>query len=95
MNENSNDNIHENTSMYLMVNAVAARVKALMRGSTPLVQIESNNLLDIAYEEIQRGLVNITASIPEKPEPTDEDLKPDPEEESVNKAKDTIPDTDV
>ncbi|UCF81794.1 MAG: DNA-directed RNA polymerase subunit omega [Acidobacteriota bacterium] len=56
-------------SRYLLTRVVAERAKILLQGSHPLIDLggKLKRPLDIAYEEIRRGLVRVDVSNPRPP----------------------------
>ena len=54
-----------NNGRYLVVNAVSMRVRALQSGYKPLVPRGSNDLTDVAMEEMKQGKIRVRTLVDE------------------------------
>jgi DNA-directed RNA polymerase subunit K/omega len=59
MSQYIQDMIDTKRGKYLLVNAVARRVRALQSGSKVLVNRHSSNPIDMALEELKQGKIQI------------------------------------
>jgi len=57
---------------YLIVNALARRVRALQSGSKPLVAVPDGDLMDVAVEEFRQGKIRVITHTDEEFEEQEE-----------------------